>query len=116
MSKFKQGDRVQNKDTGDYGIIISTDGDTAIVNYGWDEGHLSIGFKDLVLNEPPTSIDPTTAFLTELQALMRKYDVKEIGLNSISDIWSCYYITIGDKKIKYETESLTPDNIFDYEK
>lgn len=65
-------------------------------------------------NEKTAISDPATAFLTELQELMRKYDA-EIGYRSIGDIWSCYLITVGGKKLKYEMESITPDDVFDFE-
>lgn len=110
--KFKQGDKVRNKDYGDYGTIISIEGNAAIIDYGYDDGYFTTDFDDLELVERPAPIDPTTAFLTELQNLLRKYNAEIYG----DYIDECVGIVIGNKDIRYSNMSLTPDNIFDYEK
>lgn len=57
-------------------------------------------------------IDPTTAFLTELQALMRKYEAIICGSPDRN-----MFILVGENdKIELSDCYLSQSNIFDYEK
>lgn len=133
MSKFKKGDRVRYIGNGGFEeFLFSCDKGDEFVVYDADEDSVTIDiayaqtFDDNEF-ELVSESDPTTAFLTELQALMRKYDAR-------IDICLLDYDTLGfpdvDVEITFEKgdvqmnicyscmtgKTLTPDNIFDYEK
>lgn len=58
--------------------------------------------------------DPTTAFLTELQNLLRKWNAR-ITVFPLQDSDYELLVNVGDTELTFKTD-LTPDNIFDYEK
>lgn len=60
--------------------------------------------------------DRKTAFLTELQALLRKYDAR-IGDSGIYEIEGVE-ITFGDDtpRVRYGHSTITADNVMDFDK
>lgn len=106
-SKFKIGDRVFIPKVNSYATVIGNED----INPVWDEPSLHLrsddGFEFYCLESNYTHVD-STAFLTELQALLRKYQAEIQG--DFIEVW------MGDTNITYGYCRLTPDNIFDYEK
>ena len=122
--KFKVGDKVRDIDDGYIGIVIK------VLNDGCD-----IRFEDgdelFLLNKWLEKIDdctdPKTAFLTELKELMEKYDAKidiplldydTLGFPDVN-----VEITLGEAESQInicypcmKEKSITPSNIFDYDK
>lgn len=66
--------------------------------------------------------DRKTAFLSELQALLRKYDATIYGGLSETHNDDVIFVSIGDDDIAYrngcgeEYANITPDNIMDFDK
>lgn len=128
-NEFKIGDRVRF--TGDYHhyaestlevgkeyTVVSAD------EYGCDLSvqctAYSVDAEDLELVEP---LDRKTAFLRELQALMRKYDAEICGgLSDISEEDVVFILVDNKDKVKYLNGTsdtyahITADNIMDFDK
>lgn len=122
---FKEGDNVMlASDANAVGVVRFVGKESCIVDFGLGDSTTAI--KDLVL------IDSKTAFLRELQALLRKYDAK-ISYDTQCDKFEIYFCD-GDKivdsifyPLKYpefiENEyddighlNLAADNIMDFDK
>lgn len=117
--KFKQGDlvRLNHHNEPHIGVVMKTDG--RLLSIDVFLSHRISTIRDYECVEP---ISPTTAFLTELQNLLRKYDARifatenlDISHKKLGDIVGFY---IGDDIEVFPTtfSTITPDNIFDYEK
>lgn len=131
MKEIKIGDRVRFKKfcinhdeeirvaEGDYGTVVFVDK----IGIGVDldvPQYVSVKATDVELAD----CDPKTAFLTELQALMKRYnatidvDGDECALRLTIDIdghaieYTAYDYFTGKEK----QTALTPDNIFNYDK
>lgn len=128
-SKFKVGDRVMCTDDGKLGVVTLVDIDEGKYVCNGYEVRFDDGYEEWLMadmlelsDEPP--YDPKTAFLTELQALLRKYDAV---INVVWDDDGSQTPTIdleiqfcGDTRaIVFEDAleyTITADNIMDYEK
>lgn len=124
MSKFKQGDRVRYIGEGHYvtggierGDLLDVLGDSIIEN----ATNVQVTTDYIVYNnelELVSESDPTTAFLTELQDLLRKYDAF-ISNGKTYDGKDLIHISIGTDDVFYVDDGtplvVTPDNIFDYD-
>lgn len=128
--KFKQGDKVRYiGETDQYIEVELTNRSDRILEIVADrnDGYQEVKFEettvfddeDLELVERP---DPTTAFLTELQNLLRRYDARifasetfDMSYKKLGNVVGFY---IGDDIEVFPTtfNTITPDNIFDYEK
>lgn len=110
MSKFKQGDRVFIPKGNIYATVI----DNKDISSAWNEPLLFLrrddGFKFYCLESNCTHPDITTAFLTELQNLLRKYEAVICGSPTEN-----VFILIGENKIKCSDSWIGSENIFDYE-
>lgn len=115
-NEFKIGDRVASEDAKYSGIV------TAVCDMGckvrFADGEELYFQKDILHHSDLPDYDRKTAFLTELQALLRKYDACiydyeqyklciDIGDEDISWTW-------GNKP--YSQSFLTADNIMDFNK
>lgn len=124
MKDFKIGDRVRDVSvTRRFGTITSVnhygDPDCLVVLFDDDEEGVCY-VKDLEIFP-----DPKTAFLTEMQSLLRKYDAKihvwagddgdKVLIFELKDnIDICYPNEwLNDYKFEFP---ITPDNIFNYDK
>lgn len=123
-TKFKVGDRVLCTDNGNYGNVTFVD-TSQVGEYDgeiWYEVSFDNGEETWLTAEQLelTSVDKKTAFLTELKALLEKYDAK---INVCVRDWDEVYMEfiLGDSKnevyIDYSKPYvyLTPENIFDYD-
>lgn len=122
-SKFRKGDKVFIPKVNTYATVIDNE-DISIV---WNEPSLHLrsddGFDFFCLESNCTHPDPTTAFLTELQHLLRKWNARidawhtdktklSIDIGDVENTTSLEYINRGSGAFT----SITPDNIFDYDK
>lgn len=115
MSRFKQGDRVRELSSpyrwGTIEHINHYDNPNCFVVLYDGEWSGAVEYAEFVNHYP----DPTIAFLTELQELMKLYnaEIKYTYDNPTDD--DCPLICIHGKELWYkEYTALTPDNIFDY--
>lgn len=120
-NEFKQGDKVTLADvTTAVGIIRYMGKETCVVDFGM--GDSTVGYKDIV------PLDRRTAFLTELQELLRKYDAEicyregdcelhiNLGSGNTFDRISCPF-EYSDYDINDVGRlSLTAENIMDFNK
>ena len=118
---FKARDKVRSKvaifaiPAGISGVVVAIahDGRYKVRLDGENEWHGWYAGKDLELIE---SFDRKTAFLRELQALLRKYDA-EIGDSGITRLEGVE-IAFGDDTpcVRYKHCTLNADNIMDFDK
>lgn len=118
--KFKKGDRVRFIGESHYIDDGIEKGDiVAVIGEGFDDdcSKVKVNTYTYIANEDLELVerhDPVTEFITQLQALMRMYDV------TISD-YEQYKVCmqIGTESVCWKTmdlDEITYENIFDYEK
>lgn len=108
-TKFRVGDRVRHY-SGMKGIVTALlDKDVICVKHPTENVGTTWRVSDCRLDP---SDDPKTAFLTELKALLEKYDA-EFGDYEGYRI----HFKIGNEYIGWDTveSDVTPENIFDYD-
>ena len=118
---FKVGDRVICTDDGNLGTITFVDIDEGKgLNSGYevkfDDGSEDWIMADMLTlsDEPP--YDRKTAFLRELQALLRKYDARiEPYFSVCADIPSID-LYLGNDCVESWDRPVTADNIMDFDK
>lgn len=118
QNEYKIGDRVRHLGYNLCGIITDFLGEGFVMVRAIDDEVFSTwDINNLEL------CDRKTAFLRELQALLRKYDATICG--GLSDMHNddVIYVSIGDDEIAYRNgefgmsfASITADNIMDFDK
>lgn len=118
---FKVGDKVLIPPYYTIGKIIAICGSPADLHYcvKFDTGICAYYYKDELKLVDENPYDRRTAFLTELQALLHKYDaeieVEQTGYDSMPNI--VLYTDGGKDSAYYSTRvGLTADNIMEFDK
>lgn len=131
-TKFRVGDRVLCTDSGAYGNVTCVD-TSQVGEYDdgtiWYEVLFDNGEQTFLIGEDLelTDVDKKTAFLMELKELLEKYDAKiviplldydTLGFPDVN-----VEITLGEAESQInicypcmKEKSITPSNIFDYDK
>ncbi|MDE5886704.1 MAG: hypothetical protein K2H46_03850 [Muribaculaceae bacterium] len=118
---FKVGDKVRSKvaifaiPAGISGVVVAIahDGRYKVRLDGEKEWHGWYAGKDLELIE---SFDRKTAFLRELQALLRKYDARIEPYFSVGAGISSIDLYLGNDCVESWDRSVNADNIMDFDK
>lgn len=113
---FKVGDRVQVRPDYTIGEIIEISGDPTNLRYcvKFDTGICASYYKNEIKLVDDKPYDRRTAFLTELQALLRKYDARiEPYFSVCADIPSID-LYFGNDCVESWDRPVTADNIMDF--
>lgn len=136
MNEFKIGDRVRVKIPKSLGATfeyedgtidyIYEDGTYKVVFEPWGDDEEALSFVEasaLTLLEAYKPTDPKTAFLTEMQELLEKYDMTIGTFEGCTVPTMPYGVMFGsryqygdDIYVFYDMPVISSDNIFDYEK
>lgn len=114
-NEFKIGDRVASEDAKYSGIVTTVDDMGCKVHFA--DGEELYFLKDILHHSGLPDYDRKTAFLTELQALLRKYDA-EIVFHCDYDLHtlSTSIIVGGCELRRNEVYGVCPINIMDFNK
>lgn len=113
-NEFKIGDKVRVKSTDIEDIVIDVCNGNVFLK---ESGYWNMKTLELV-----EQLDRKTAFLTELQALLRKYDATIYGGLSETHNDDVIFVSVGDDDIAYrngygeEYANITADNIMEFGK